>query len=74
MDVFLLSTEGDCSAVWSLPSLLIVPGALALVRNPLQAREWSCWLQWASHHVLSPEKKAAPQTEWSVTLLPASSG
>lgn len=37
------------------------PGALAHVRNPLQAREWSYWPQWPSHHVLSSEKKNNPQ-------------
>lgn len=54
-----LSTEGEWSAVLHGPHQApwLDLGALAMVRNLLQAREWSCWPHLASHYVSSPEKK-----------------
>lgn len=68
-----LSTEGEWSAVLHGPHQApwLDLGALAMVRNLLQAREWSCWPRLASHYLLSPEKKKNKwKEEWLVTLPP----
>lgn len=68
-----LSTEGEWSAVLHGPHQApwLDLGALAMVRNLLQAREWSCWPRLASHYLLSPEKKKTKwKEEWLVTLPP----